>query len=58
MTCYISRFSPDHLLRGPDTGCFLGLTTVFLVLTAFGGAKFASFAGAANWRSVPFLLVF
>ena len=42
------RFSLGSLLRRPETGSFLGLLTVFVFFTIFGGENFASPTGAAK----------
>ena len=45
-------FSLGSLLRRPETGSFLGLATVFIFFTIFGGENFASATGAASWLNV------
>ena len=40
------------LLRRLETGSFLGLATVFVFFTIFGGENFASATGAASWLNV------
>jgi simple sugar transport system permease protein len=40
------------LLRRPETGSFLGLVTVVVFFTFFGGSNFVSAAGAASWLNV------
>jgi simple sugar transport system permease protein len=52
MTVQTRGFSPGSLLRRPETGSFLGLVTVFIFFTIFGGSNFASLAGAASWLNV------
>jgi simple sugar transport system permease protein len=47
-----SHFSFGALLRRPETGSFLGLLTVFVFFTIFGGDSFASPTGAASWLNV------
>lgn len=46
------RPSLGSLLRRPETGSLLGLLAVFFFFTLFGGANFASAAGAASWLNV------
>jgi simple sugar transport system permease protein len=46
------RFSFGSLLRRPETGSFLGLATVYIFFTIFGGVNFASATGAASWLNV------
>ncbi len=52
MTDQTPTFSIGALLRRPETGSFLGLATVFIFFTIFGGTNFASVSGAASWLNV------
>jgi simple sugar transport system permease protein len=52
MNSQTSSFSLGGLLRRPETGSFLGLATVFVFFTIFGGENFASWSGAASWLNV------
>jgi simple sugar transport system permease protein len=45
-------FSIGAVLRRPETGSFLGLATVFIFFTIFGGLNVASVSGAAFWLNV------
>jgi simple sugar transport system permease protein len=45
-------FSLGGLLRRPETGSFLGLLTVLIFFTIFGGDSFVAPAGAASWLNV------
>ena len=48
----LTRSSFGGLLRKPETGSFLGLLTVFIFFTIFGGTNFFSATGAASWLNV------
>ena len=52
MSSETQGFSLGGLLRRPETGSFLGLATVFIFFTIFGGENFASATGAASWLNV------
>jgi simple sugar transport system permease protein len=40
------------LLRRPETGSLIGLITVFIFFSIFGGANFLTAGGAASWLNV------
>ena len=44
--------SLGNLLRRPETGSFIGLVSVFVFFSVFGGATFLSTSGAASWLNV------
>ena len=46
------HFSFGGLLRRPETGSVLGLLTVLVFFTIFGGESFVAPAGAASWLNV------
>ena len=52
MSSQTQGFSLGSLLRRPETGSFLGLVSVFVFFTIFGGENFASMSGAASWLNV------
>jgi len=52
MSSQTQGFSLGSLLRRPETGSFLGLVSVFVFFTIFGGENFASLSGAASWLNV------
>jgi simple sugar transport system permease protein len=47
-----SRPSFGSLLRRPETGSLIGLITVFIFFSIFGGANFLTAGGAASWLNV------
>jgi simple sugar transport system permease protein len=47
-----SPMSLASLFRRPETGSFIGLVTVFVFFTIFGGDTFLSASGAASWLNV------
>jgi simple sugar transport system permease protein len=46
------KTSLGSLLRRPETGSFIGLVSVFVFFSIFGGETFLSVSGAASWLNV------
>ena len=46
------RLALGSLLRRPETGSFLGLLSVIVFFSIFGGSNFASVTGSASWLNV------
>ena len=44
--------SLGNLLRRPETGSFIGLVSVFVFFSIFGGETFLSTSGAASWLNI------
>jgi simple sugar transport system permease protein len=45
-------FKLGNLMRRPETGSFIGLVSVFVFFSIFGGQTFLSASGAASWLNI------
>ncbi|MGY0195724.1 ABC transporter permease [Leptothrix sp. BB-4] len=45
-------FNLGNLMRRPETGSFIGLVSVFVFFSIFGGDTFLSASGAASWLNI------
>ncbi len=46
------KVSLGNLLRRPETGSFIGLVSVFVFFSIFGGETFLSASGTASWLNI------